>query len=385
MKHALVLLVLFPATAWAADLPCGPAEKGTINLDGLTDDWTEVEGIDAGGRDANLSFTLKCNVEESHIMLLVDVRDSYFVRTKAAKPGEDHIELTLGGHRLTVFPGDARAIPTLVRWGTKPAKNIKAVSALQQAGWAVELAIPMSAIPGYKAGMPLQYKAAVADCDSKAALKTERTVDSSGAIVFAEGDAALEGFLKDRNLSRRDIWFDKGIALGGKAGGRAVIAGKYLAFITDGYVFIELPIKQRADVKDARLVDLAGDGRQAIVVRYVERGGAGPLPKDRGAVGPVSGTRDVLAAWRVNGDEIRRVFAAEVGKQTPAGRVDDKVAFVKRGRATDIVVDAGAATGLSAATWRESPADDMIPVMLPWADDRHARYQFQGDEYKRAQ
>ncbi|MGZ3427198.1 MAG: hypothetical protein ACXVCV_11150, partial [Polyangia bacterium] len=75
----------------------------------------------------------------------------------------------------------------------------------------------------------------------------------------------------------------------------------------------------------------------------------------------------------------------EVGKQTAAGRVDDKVSFVKRGRATDIVVDAGAAGGLSAATWRETPADDMIPVMLPWADDRHARYQFSGDEYKRAQ
>ena len=379
MKHALAPAALFavlaafaPATARAADLPCGPAEKGTINLDGLTDDWADVDGIDAGGRDANASFTLKCNTEEHTLMLLVDVRDSYFVRTKAAKPGEDHIDLTLAGHRLTIFPGDARAIPTLARWGTRPAKNIKAVSALQQAGWAVELAIPMSAIPGYKPGMPMSYKAAVADCDSKATLKTERTIDSSGSIVFAEGDAALDGFLKDRNLKRSDIWLDKGISLGGRAGGRVVAAGRYLAFITDGYVFIELPIKQRSDVKDARVVDLAGDGRGAVVLRYVERGGGG--------------SRDVLAAWRVVGDsEIRRVFAAEVAKATATGRIDDKVAFVKRGRATDVVIDAGTATGVSAATWRESPADDMLPLMLPWADDRHARYQFVGDEYKRAQ
>jgi hypothetical protein len=376
MKLALPLVALLPGlllatAARAADLPCGPAENGTVNLDGLTDDWAEVPGIDAGGRDPNLSFTLKCNTEERTLMLLVDVRDSYFVRTKAAKPGEDHISLTLAGHTLTIFPGDARAIPTLVRWGTKPAKGIKAVSALQQAGWAVELAIPMSAIPGYKAGMPLPYKAAVADCDSKAALKTERTVDSSGSIVFAEGDSALDGFLKDRNLHKSDIWFDKGISLGGKSGGRVVAAGRDLAFITEGYVFIELPVK-RADVKETRLVDLAGDGRQAVVMRYVERGGGG--------------SRDVIAAWRVVGDsEIRRVFAVEVGKQTAGGKVEDKVAFVKRGRATDIVVDVGTATGVSAATWRETPADDMIPVMLPWADDRHARYQFQGDEYKRAQ
>jgi hypothetical protein len=379
MKHALPLVVLLVASlpslsraARAADLPCGPADKGTVNLDGLTDDWDGVDGIDAGGRDGNASFTLKCNVEGTTLMLLVDVRDNYFVRTKQTRPGEDHLELTLGHSRLDVYPGDARAIPTLARWGSKPAKNVKAVAALQERGWAVELAVPFAALPGYKAGMPLAYKAAVADCDSKAQLKTERTIDTSGVIAFAGADAALDGFLKDRNLKRGDIWLDKGIALGGKSGGRVVLAGRVLAFVTDGYVFIELPVKSRADVKDARLVDLAGDGRQAVVLRYVEHGGGG--------------SREVLAAWRLVGDsEIRRVFAAEVGKQTPQGRVDDKVAFVKRGRATDIVIDAGAAPGLSAASWREQPADDMAPVLLPWADDRHARYQFAGDEYKRAQ
>jgi hypothetical protein len=219
--------------------------------------------------------------------------------------------------------------------------------------------------------MPMAYKAEVADCDSKATLKTERTLDTSGSIKFAEGDSALDGFLQDRHLEKRDIWLDKGISTGGKSGARVVCAGRYLAFITDGYVFIELPVKSRADIKDARVVDLAGDGHGAVVVRYVERGGGG--------------ARDVLAAYRMVGDgEIRRVFAAEVGKQAPQGRVEDKVAFVKRGRATDIVIDAGPASGVSQATWNESPADDMIPVLLPWGEDRHARYQFTGDEYKRA-
>lgn len=376
MKHAIVLVSLWCGAggARAADLPCGPAEKGTVQLDGLTDDWAEVEGIDAGGRDSNLSFTLKCNVEDRQLLLLVDVRDNYFVRTRQGKPGEDHVELTLHGHKLVIFPGDARAIPTVVRWGTKPAKGVKAVSALQEKGWAVELAVPLGAIAGYREGMPLSYRAQVADCDSKAQLKTERTVDSSGSIVFAEGADALDGFLKDRHLSRSDIWFDKPVSLGGKAGGRVVIAGRLLAAITDGFVYVELPFKSRTDVKDARLADLAGDGRQAVVLRYAERGSGG--------------AREVLAAYRVVGDsEIRRVFAAEVGKTTAAGHVEDKVAFVKRGRATDIVVDAGAASGLTAASYSEAPADDLIPVMLPWAptpDGRHARYQFSGDEYKRA-
>jgi hypothetical protein len=377
MKHAMTLKALFVAVAGvggvagAADLPCGPADKGTVQLDGLTDDWADVAGIDGGGQDGNASFTLKCNVEAGRtLVLLVDIRDNYMVRTKQTRPGEDHLQLTLNGHPLLVYPGDASAIPTVVRWGTQPARNVKAVSALQKHGYAVELALPLSAVPGYKTGMPIAYRAELRDSDSKASLKTERTVVLDGNITFGEGDSALDAFLGDRKLKRGDIWFDKSARLGGKWGARVVIAGRSLAAITDGFVYIELPIQSRADVKDARLVDLAGDGREALALRYTERG---------------TPTREVLAVYRVASDsEIRRVFAAEVARATAQGRVEDKIAFVKRGRATDIVIEAGRADGLSASSYKEPTSDDMIPLMLPWADDRHARYQFVGDEYKRA-
>jgi hypothetical protein len=384
MKHAIIVAVAFvglAGPAGAADLPCGPVEKGAIQLDGLTDDWNEVAGLDGGGQDGNASFTLKCNLEGGRtLMLLIDVRDNYMVRTRQARPGEDHLQLTLAGRPLTIFPGDARAIPTVVRWGARPAAGIKAVSALQPRGYAVELALPLAVLPGYKQGMPVTYKAALLDSDSKADLKTERTVDLAGSILFAEGDSALDAFLSDRKLRKSDIWFDKSARLGGKSGARVVVAGRNLAAITDGYVYVELPIQSSGDVKDARLVDLAGDGREALALRYVERGAGGAKPTEGG------GSREILAVYRVAGDsEIRRVFAAEVGKATAQGRLEDKVSFVRRGRATDIIIDAGKAEGLSATSFREAPASDLIPIMLPWADDRHARYQFAGDEYKRSQ
>jgi hypothetical protein len=268
MKHAITVAVALSGLtglAQAADLPCGPAEKGTITLDGLTDDWNEVAGLDGGGRDGNASFTVKCNVEDNRtLVLLFDVRDNYMVRTRQQHPGEDHLTLTLAGRPLSIFPGDARSIPTVVRWGTKAAQGVKAVSALQTHGYSVELALPLGSLPGYKQGMPIPYRAELADSDSKADLKTERTVDLAGSIVFAEGDSALDGFLADRKLRKSDIWFDKGARLGGKAGARVVLAGRYMAAITDGYVYIELPVQARSDVKDARLVDLAGDGREAL-------------------------------------------------------------------------------------------------------------------------
>jgi hypothetical protein len=396
MKHAIIAAVAFvglAGPAGATDLPCGPADKGTISLDGLTDDWNDVAGVDGGGRDGNASFTLKCNVEDGRtLVLLVDVRDNYMVRTRQSRPGEDHLQLTLGGRTLTVFPGDARAIPTVVRWGTRAAPTVKAVSALQMHGYAVELAVPLATLPGYKQGMPIAYRAELADSDSKANLKTERTVEIGGSILFAEGDSALDAFLTDRKLRKSDIWFDKNARLGGKSGARMVVAGRNLAAITDGYVYVELPIQSRNDVKEARLVDLAGDGRDALALRYVERGdgaggGTGGAGSGRGGgKAPEGGSREILAIYRVAGEsEIRRVFAVEVAKATPQGRIEDKIAFVRRGRATDIVIDAGRADGLSAATFHEAPATDLIPIMLPWADDRHARYQFAGEEYKRAQ
>jgi len=370
MKHAILSLALLcsgASSSRAADLPCGPADKGTIELDGLTEDWKEVDGIDAGGRDPNLSFTVKCNVEPNTLMLLVDVRDNYFVRTKAAKPGEDHLELTLAGKRISIWPGNAaelkdKVVPTV--------KGMRTATALQPQGWAMELAIPLREVPGFRPGnSTIKYSLKADDCDSKASLRTERSVDTSGNILFAEGQSNLEGFLKDRHLQASDVFFDKPMRMAKKEGGRVVLAGRYAAAIADGYIFLELPFKDRKDLKDARVIDLAGDGRDALVLRYLERGGGG--------------AREVLAAWRFDGDNVRRVFAAEVGKFQGANKIEDKVAFVKRGRATDILIEAGAATGFTQASYQESPAGDVAPILLPWGDDKKARYQFRGDEYLR--
>ncbi len=363
----LILLLFLAGTVRAADLPCGPAEKGAVELDGMTDDWKEVEGIDAGGRDSNLSFTLKCNVDPTTLYLLIDVRDNYFVRTKAARPGEDHLELTLGGKKLHIYPGNAGDLKDKV---TPLMKGLKIASALQEKGWAIELGIPLAQVPGYKTGSPsVTFNAKVADCDSKTTLKTERTVDSSGNITFAEGESALAGFLQERRLKKSDIFFDQGIALGRKAGGRVIMAGRYLAAITDGYVYMELPFHDRKDLKETKVFDLAGDGRGALVLRYVERAGGG--------------ARELLSVYRFDADKVNRVFMAEVGKSQGANRIDDKVSYVRRGKATDILIETGSAAGFSQATYHESPAEDAIPVLLPWGDDRRARYQFRGDEYLR--
>ncbi len=200
-------------------------------------------------------------------------------------------------------------------------------------------------------------------------LKTERTVELEGALAFAEAESALDAFLKAERLTRSSIYFDKMMSTGRGNRVRVLMAGRFLVLVTDGYTYVELPFRDRHDLRDSRLVDLAGDGREALVLRYREHGGGG--------------SRELLAAYRPDGGEqIARIFAHEVGKWAGAAKVEDKVSFVRRGHATDLIVEAGPASGFTQASWSESPSADAIPILLPWADDRKAHYQFSGNEYK---
>src|SRR5678815_4808082 len=90
----LLLLVVplsqSPSPARAADVPCGAVEPDVIHVDGILNDWGDVAGIDIGGRDADFSFTVKCNYDAKTLYLAVDVRDDYLVRTRDARAAEDH-------------------------------------------------------------------------------------------------------------------------------------------------------------------------------------------------------------------------------------------------------------------------------------------------------
>jgi hypothetical protein len=39
------------------------------------------------------------------------------------------------------------------------------------------------------------------------------------------------------------------------------------------------------------------------------------------------------------------------------------------------------AAGFTADNFKEAPAEDMIPILLPWGEQKKARYRFRGDEY----
>src|SRR5262249_10660365 len=151
-------------------------------------------------------------------------------------------------------------------------------------------------------------------------------------VTFGEAALQLDAFLRDRKFSDKDIRFNQV----GRGTGRVVLARTTLAFVGEDFAFLELPAQKPEDISEVRLVDLAGEGTDSVLLRYRERGAAGA-------------SREVLAAYRMTGDGLSRVFGVEVGKSQGPNRLATKVTLVKHGAATDILVEA-----LPAAGWTDS-------------------------------
>ncbi len=349
------------APALAADVPCAPAEKGTITLDGLADDWNEVKGA-ATGDDAH-QLSLRCNVEGATLYLAIQADDERIVRTKQARPGEDHIGLSLGSKRFAIFPASETQKAKLSPGGAKLA------STANGKGFIIELALPLASLGQGKRPERVPFSLRFDDCDSAVTLKAERSVSIDGELAFVAGASTLDSFLADRGLSRGTVRFQQRVRVG-KDAVQIVLAGKYLAQITsEGFGYVELPAADGQDIQKPELVDLAGDGRVAVVLRYTERG--------------EGGSREVLAAFRPVGAELRRVFAVELGKRVGSGRLATKLVLKRRGRATNLVVEAVPAEGLTAERYEEAPATDMEPILLPWSSAKKATFSFSGDKYQR--
>jgi hypothetical protein len=388
------LLLAGPALA-AIDIPCNPAEDGAVTVDGLLPDWRDVKGVTLDepaqvimGREnwrneKDLSVTVKCLRSETNLYLAFDVTDNYLVRMKEARPGEDHIQILFAEdetvHRLNIYPSDMKGVPRKVTGNPRMAKAAEVAEALQARGYSVEVRLPLQSIPGYSArAMAWRGAIAVADCDSKVTGKTEKIMSTADALgkasqlgrfVFGETVDALAHFLKQMGLTKSDVKFDRTVEMGGDPGQeRVVLAGTYIAVMGEEYHFVKLNVKSVSDISDLQVLNLTGDGKHSIVVKTIERGGGG--------------ARQILHVFKLVGAGIQRPFAIEVAKQQGANKLVSRVSYVRHKKKTDILVEAGKAEGWTKDNYREAPADDVVPILLPWGEKAKARFRFTGDEYE---
>ena len=121
-----------------------------------------------------------------------------------------------------------------------------------------------------------------------------------------------------------------------------------------------------------------------------------------------SGTREVLAAYRMADDGLRRTFAVETSRERSGNRIEARAQLLPaaaavgkktrvRGRAArfapvvavapgfEVVIDSPRALGWTSASYGDPPAEDIAPLLLPWSAEKRQRFQFRGDLYLRAE
>jgi hypothetical protein len=403
---AALLLFLAASPASANEIPCTPVEKGTIRIDGLLGDWKDVDGVgvdqatqilkgksDWSGPD-DLSFDVFCNYDEQNLYLAINVRDEYFIRTRRAAPGDDHLVVHFGAKKLVVYPSNLRGVPAQVIW-PGGAKKIQMAEALQEKGYSVELCIPLKLIPGYRPGVSAFPGAVwVADSDSKARGRVETLMGTApsgkkGAFTFAQAKADLDGFLKDRGYPASAVRTKLSADVAGDRGAeQVVLVGRTIGIIGEGlpggsFFYLDLPVQQPRDVYWLKVMDLNGDGKMELVTRYVERTG--------------NGRRELLAVFRFNdSNKFIRSFAHEVLKGQGERVVTNRFAFKPRkgkakgkggkkraGGGVDLLVDQPVARGFTEQTYHEDPATDCFPILLPWGEEKKEHFRFEGEEFQK--
>jgi hypothetical protein len=388
-------------TSWS----CGLVEDNTIHLDGLTSDWDGVSPYvlkvnpQPGAPERTLGVKLSCNYDEKNIYLLINVDDDVVLRSSGAPSGEDHIELHFGVpekkggalrvDKLFIYPGSVpQKQKRVVKWqapkapkvveGEGPAGRKKGSAgaafeiydALQPRGYAVEMRMPKKLVPGYKDGAPLRLSVRVVDSDSpngklaaSAELSPGDSPDELAVLEIEGGGASLDEMLGDLKQTSSDVFFDKNADLG-DGPGRVLMIGKFIAFSGKAYAYQEVA-PSRADIKSAQLIDLDAK-HQALALRIVERGSGG--------------ARELLRIYTLSGGRFASIFSAEVTKEQGGRRLASQVSFDRRGQSTDITLTPQPAVGFSAATYNELPAEDVVPILLPWQDKR-ARYLYKAQKF----
>src|SRR5215470_4022369 len=377
VETALLALILYARASAAppTELVCTLAGAGLIHVDGLLDDWEGIAALtkaDADPKDAALA--VRCAYDAERLYIAVDVSDDRLIRTKQKTADEDHLVFLFGAQTLEIYPASAEHGAKLA-WGwigKKGGSKVTVADSLQKHGWSVELALGLRGLPGYERGAPgVTVAIELHDVDSFTDRRTQ-TILSTGDVLlsFEEAAAGLKAFLDGVHLHRGDVTLDVAAEVDGEPGlERVVAAGKLIGLVGAGYTYLELPVASARDVLSVELADLGGTGRQNLVVRTVERGNGG--------------SREVLSIWSAKGREFTRLFAHEIAKQVGKNRLADSWQLVPRGRGgkggMDLVIKAGEATGFTPATWNETPATDMVPILLPWGEKKQETWHFEGD------
>lgn len=357
-----------------------PASEGEIKVDGFFQEWAErpalplshaIRGDLSGPGD--LEGEARLAWDAAHLYVALEVKDDLFTHGRPARGDRVELRITPGGKRakpvrLNVVLNDLEGTPPVVYRGKKPLAGARTYGTTRVKGWAVELSVPLAALPGLHDG-PFGFALLVFDTDydstkTEAVLSTAPLPGAGDPLAGFRLDAtssALEAYYAERGGRADALRFIETNIAGDDRAEAVTINPRDLAIVGAGLpgdtLFLYFTHGWGVDttLRKVEVLDLDGRPGQEILV---ERDSPG-----------WSGARDtVVEVYGLHDGYLKRMFAlqiAEVGSDYEA-RARYRL---RKGRdgARRFVVERARVKGRDADTW-DTPTGDIqyAPIPLPW-------------------
>ena len=145
------------------------------------------------------------------------------------------------------------------------------------------------------------------------------------------------------------------------------------------YTYLTIGVKDSKDILSVTARDLVGDGKAEIIVHAVLKAEA-----SESLGGDIVG-RQALFVYKVIGQKLTRIFAAETGRELKGNRILSAVAFLPSSSGITLELRPLRAIGWTQKSYPfpedRSPAGGLEPLPLPWGSLGVRRYKFNGVSY----
>jgi len=381
-----------------------PLPPGSITVDAFFDDWLEVplvpldktvRGSLAGPDD--LDARVQVAVIGDAVAFALQVRDDVFQRgTATTGDGVEILYRGPGGKtaRVKLILNALEGHPAELRLGGRPVEGARIASTLRKDGWAVEAAVPIAILPGFRdgaVGLALTVRDSDRDPSETEALLTTSPLAADGlpALENVRFDAALGIYglyQSERGGTLSELARIKGDLAGDALPEEVVIndadvvvAGRGLP---DGatYYYFTHDWGAGATVSRLDLMELDGRPGKELVLERVEH--------------PSGVDVTVLEIYGVSGGVLKRMFAQKLVEVFPdrGAEVRSRFKVLPRpaGPAGKSVparfeITRAIVRGMDEFTYPPEPpgARSYQPIPLPWHGGGSLFYSLSDDHWSR--